>query len=228
VGGSGLGYGQSAVFGLTVRWDTPGMGGSCARLVVVLVLLVAACGTAEKPKAVTTQAKPTTTMPTTATVKKRAPTTDLEPVCKGEKFPSGAAYGGPPPHPTQAHGFGTLYGEYDAWPDPWPTWKPEVVDSGLVQLVLCEERLDPEVTDLVCHYEPQYDDSGPARTLTVELDVKALRLLEVRTGKLVTEARVTGVRECPDTAVVNEGEETVTSFTEVAQYAEAMRSFVLG
>jgi hypothetical protein len=168
---------------------------------------------------------PTTT--TTRTTARLKPDTDLEAVCKGKPFPAGAAFTGPPPHPTQAHGFGTMYGEYDEWPDPWPSWAPGKIDAGSVQLVLCEETLEPEKTDLVCRYKPAFG-SGKSRSLKVELEVVSLKLYEVRTAKLVTEVKVTGPRECSETASAREGEDFVTSFTEVAAYAEAMRKHVLG
>ena len=198
-------------------------------LVIISVALLA-CGSTEpvavpRPKSTLVTTKPPTT---TTTPRRLAPTTDLEAVCKGESFPSGAAYGGPPPHPTQAHGFGTLYGEYDEWPDPWPSWAPDKADAGDIQLVLCEDKVDEEPTDLVCVYGPAFGTTGGNRSLTVELDVAELKLFEVRTGKLVAETRITGARECPETAAVGEGENTVTSFVEVAAYAEAMRSHVTG
>lgn len=198
-------------------------------LVIVCATLLA-CGSAE-PRADrrTSSAAVTTSAPTTTTTPRRLdPRTDLEAVCEGDVFPSGAAYRGPSPHPTQAHGFGTLYGEYDEWPDPWPSWAPDKADASDIQLVLCEDRGDAEPTDLVCDYGPVFGTSGETRSLAVELDVADLKLYEVKTGDLVAEARITGPRECPETASVWEGKNTVTSFAEVAAYAEAVRTHVIG
>lgn len=47
-------------------------------------------------------------------------------------------------------------------------------------------------------------------------------------GAAFTEVKVTGKRECGETAATGEGEDFVTSFTEVGAYAEAMRKYVLG
>jgi hypothetical protein len=200
-------------------------------LVVVGAVLVA-CNSADVPSPPVAQATQTsevitpTTTTTTTTVRLK-PDTDLEAVCKGKPFPAGAAFTGAPPHPMQAHGFGTLYGEYDEWPEPWGSWAPGKVDAGLVQLVMCEEALEAEKTDLVCRYKPAFG-SGRTKSYKVELEVVSLKLYEVRTAKLLTEVKVTGPRECSETASTREGESFVTSFTEVGAYAEAVRKYVLG
>lgn len=192
------------------------------------------CGGAEpaaappaEPPVTTMTTPPVTTPPVNTTTVAMPPDTELEGVCDGESFPNGAAYTGPPPHPTQAHGFGTMYGEYDQWPAPWPDWAPGTADAADIQLVLCEELLDEEPTDLVCRYKPEFAESGGPRSLTVTLQVARLRLYEVRTGKLVTESVLTGPRECPEVAVTGADEDTVTSFLDVPAYAEAMRAFVM-
>jgi hypothetical protein len=156
------------------------------------------------------------------------PSTDLSGVCDGETFLEASLYEGPPPHPTQAFGFGTLYGEYDEWPAPWRNWKPGTFDAGEVQLALCEEDGKPQRTGIVCPYQPQYSDSGSARSLTLELAVVNVRLVEVATGEVVAQVRVAGPRKCPEFATAAENETTVTSFTDVRQYAKALRKYVLG
>ncbi len=198
---------------------------------VVCAAVVACDGESEPLAATTPQAAPattTTTTVTTTTTPRLPPDTDLSVVCDGETFLDGALYDGPPPHPTQAFGFGTLYGEYDVWPAPWRNWKPDTFDAGRVQLVLCEEDGKPRRTGKVCHYQPQYSDSGSPRSLTLELAVAELTLTEVVTGNVVAHVRVTAKSRCPEFTTTRPDENTVTSFTEVADYARALRTYVLG
>jgi hypothetical protein len=89
-----------------------------------------------------------------------------------------------------------------------------------------EERLEPERTNLVCRYKPEFG-GGRTQSYTVALDVSNLKLYAVATGKPLMEARVTGPRKCPDATTVEPGEDTVSSLTDVAGFAQAVRRLVV-